>query len=122
MQWSRVAWALIFGIGMFALAQIMLLPESGKFLRSSAPLLTTLALFAGFGLTSVAFRAYFRYRRAPKTVTSSVCSRRMSARFLICFLPTRREDGLSRRLRPSRISRGVELSVPVLSTRSEGWG
>jgi putative transposase len=37
-----------------------------------------------------------------------VCSRRMSARFLICFLPTRRGDGLSRRLRPSRISRGVE--------------
>ena len=45
----------------------------------------------------------------------SVCSGRMSARFLICFLPTRGEDGLSRRLRPSGSAGGVELSVPVLS-------
>jgi hypothetical protein len=51
-----------------------------------------------------------------------VCSRRMSARCLICFLPTRREDGLSRRLRPSRISGGLSYLqwTPRLRQRKRG--
>ena len=64
-QWSRVTWAAIFGIGVFALAEIMLLPESGSQLRSIAPIVISLCLFFGFGLASFAFWAYFRYRRPP---------------------------------------------------------
>ncbi len=60
-RWSRSMWALIFGVGALAMAEIMVLPESGSHIRSVAPLITTLLLFFGFGVSSVAFWAYFRY-------------------------------------------------------------
>lgn len=64
-RWSRATWAVIFGLGAFAMAEIMVLPESGSHIRSVAPLLTTLALFLGFGVSSVAFWAYFRCTTGP---------------------------------------------------------
>jgi VHL beta domain len=64
-HWSRAMWALIFGLGAFAMAEIMILPESGSHIRSVAPLVTTLVLFVGFGVGSVGFWAYFRYTNGP---------------------------------------------------------
>ncbi|MBV8195285.1 MAG: hypothetical protein JOY80_07125 [Candidatus Dormibacteraeota bacterium] len=62
-RWSKLAWAAIFGVGAFAMAEIMLLPQSGQYLRSVAPVATTLGLFFGFGLASLLFWAYFRYHK-----------------------------------------------------------
>jgi hypothetical protein len=64
-RWNRALWGLIFGLGALAMAEIMILPESGSHIRSVAPLVTTLLLFFGFGISSVAFWAYFRYTKAP---------------------------------------------------------
>jgi VHL beta domain len=64
-RWSRAVWAIIFGLGAFAMAEIMILPESGSHIRSVAPLVTTLVLFLGFGVGSVSFWAYFRYTKGP---------------------------------------------------------
>lgn len=64
-HWNRAVWAIIFGLGAFAMAEIMILPESGSHIRSVAPLVTTLVLFFGFGVASVTFWAYFRYTKGP---------------------------------------------------------
>ncbi len=70
--WNRVAWGIVFGLGVFAFAHILINPQSGYLSDSSrTPLLTILGLFVGFGLVSVAFWAYFRYRPARSDGPSS---------------------------------------------------
>ena len=61
--WNRIAWAIVFGIGMFAFAHILINPESGYLSDTSrTPFLTVVALIVGFATVSVAFWAYFRFR------------------------------------------------------------
>jgi len=63
--WNRIAWAIVFGLGVFAFAHILLNPQSGYLADSSrTPFLTIVALFVGFGVVSVGFWAYFRFRPA----------------------------------------------------------
>jgi hypothetical protein len=61
--WSRTAWALVFGLCAFAFVHILLRPDSG-YVAASSSRWTVLVLFLGFGLLSVGFWAYFRFRPA----------------------------------------------------------
>ena len=65
-QWQRVRWAVLYAIGVFGFLFIILNPENG-FLDTSqqGSSGTAAALFIGFGLVSVLFWAWFRFRRGP---------------------------------------------------------
>lgn len=65
-KWRRSVWAVLFLVSAFLFALIMLAPSVG-YLGSTrnSPLLPAAILFAVFGLFSVAFWAYFRFRRQP---------------------------------------------------------
>jgi hypothetical protein len=62
-RWSKVGWAALFGFTLFVFVHLLLHPQSG-FGGSDhpTPLFTWLGLFVGFGLVSVGFWSYFRYR------------------------------------------------------------
>lgn len=60
---NRLLWAALLGAGVFAFFHVLINPASGYLADTSrTPLLTTLALFVGFGLGSVAFWGWFRFR------------------------------------------------------------
>lgn len=61
--WSRTAWALVFALCAFAFVHILLRPDSG-YVAASSSRWTVFVLFLGFGLLSVGFWAYFRFRPA----------------------------------------------------------
>jgi hypothetical protein len=65
-KWRRSVWAVLFGTAAFFFAWIMLQPTVG-YLGSTrrSPLLPAVILFVAFGLFSVAFWAYFRFRHGP---------------------------------------------------------
>ncbi len=62
-EWRRGIWALLFLAAAFVFAYILLDPTS-SYLGSTkvSPLIPAVILFVGFGLASVAFWAYFRFR------------------------------------------------------------
>jgi len=63
-RWHRVWWAILFVVGAFALVHMLLRPGGGYFQTSkNTPLYTMLALFVVFGVVSVAFWAYFAFRK-----------------------------------------------------------
>ena len=65
--WSFRGWLAIYGAGMFAFVHALLLPEDGFYEHSAeASLGSVLALFVGFGLFSLTFWGYFRYRHLWK--------------------------------------------------------
>ena len=70
--WRRAAWATLFLAAAFSFVHILLTPKSG-FLGSTqtSPLLAAVILFAGFGLFSVGFWAYFRYRPSQTNPTQT---------------------------------------------------
>jgi hypothetical protein len=63
--WSTVAWMVLFGVGVFGFLHVLVDPVGGYAHLSDtkrAGMLTAFALFAGFGLFSVLFWGYFRFR------------------------------------------------------------
>jgi hypothetical protein len=62
----RVQWVLLYALGVFAYAWIILNPANG-FLGAGAgvSLFAAIGLFVAFGIVSVAFWAYFRFRPEP---------------------------------------------------------
>ncbi len=61
--WNRLAWGALIFVGLFAFMHILINPQSGYLGDSSrTPLFTMLALLIGFGVASVAFWGYFRFR------------------------------------------------------------
>jgi len=67
-RWERPRWFVLYALGVFGFFWIILNPANGFVATSAGPeLVTAIALFAGFGLASVAFWAFFRFRRAPAT-------------------------------------------------------
>jgi hypothetical protein len=65
--WRRSVWAVLFLVSAFLFAWIMLTPSVG-YLGSTrtSPLLPAVILFVAFGVLSVAFWAYFRFRGEPQ--------------------------------------------------------
>jgi hypothetical protein len=63
MQWSKPAWAALFFLGVFATVHVLLKPGSGYVGSTSDTVrFSVMVLFTLFGLGSVAFWAYFRFR------------------------------------------------------------
>jgi hypothetical protein len=67
--WSRTAWALVFGLAAFGFVHVLLRPDSG-YVASNASRATVVILFVVFGLVSVGFWAYFRFRPARTPATT----------------------------------------------------
>jgi len=65
-RWSRLVWAVLFGASLFAFFHILIGPTSGYLSELSAPAwLAALGVFAAFGLFTILFWAWFRFRPAP---------------------------------------------------------
>jgi hypothetical protein len=70
-QWRRSVWAVLFAVAAFLFAYILLEPTVGYLGSTRAsPLLPAIVLFVAFGVASVAFWGYFRFR-PPREVASS---------------------------------------------------
>jgi hypothetical protein len=64
-RWSRAAWVALFASGVFAFVHILLQPSSGYVGHTQAgQKWVVIALFVGFGILSIGFWAYFRFRPA----------------------------------------------------------
>ena len=62
-RWNRVAWSVLFFLGLFATFQVLLAPGSGYVGSTTGTVaIGVMVLYAAFGAGSVAFWAYFRYR------------------------------------------------------------
>jgi outer membrane biosynthesis protein TonB len=67
-RWNRLAWALLWGAGLFAFVHILIGPTSGYVAElSPAAFLAALAVFGAFGAFSIATWLYFRVRRRAVT-------------------------------------------------------
>ena len=61
--WSRLAWAVLFGISVFAFVHLLVGPNTGYLAElTPAALVAALGAFAAFGAFSVLFWGYFRFR------------------------------------------------------------
>jgi hypothetical protein len=69
--WHKGAWAVTFGISLFVLVQVLLRPHSTSAGTSHAPLVTTVLLFALFGVGSLAFREHFARKRRLERVLAT---------------------------------------------------
>jgi hypothetical protein len=66
-RWKRRIWAILFGLGMFGFVHILMNPKSGYLADTTrTPMVTIVLLLLFFALFSVAFWAYFRFRRVPE--------------------------------------------------------
>jgi len=64
-RWNRIAWAILFGLSVFAFVHILIGPNTGYLSSLSVPaLLAALGVFLAFSVFSVVFWAYFRFRPA----------------------------------------------------------
>jgi hypothetical protein len=63
---QRVRWFVLYGLGLAGFVYILLNPASGYVpSEGSASFIVALALFVGFGISSILFWGYFRFRRKP---------------------------------------------------------
>ena len=80
--WSRLAWALLFGISVFAFVHLLVGPHTGYLSDlSPAALIAALGAFAAFGAFSLLFWGYFRFRPAqgqPGRLGTPAKARRMA--------------------------------------------
>lgn len=64
MKWNRWVWTGLLLVGLLPFLHVLLSPGSGYIATSDiVPFFTMAALFVGFGLFSIAFWAYFRFRK-----------------------------------------------------------
>jgi len=64
-KWNRRVWAVLIGVGLFGFAHVLLNPAAGAGYMadtSRTPFFTLVALLVAFGLASVLFWAWFRFR------------------------------------------------------------
>ena len=66
-KWQRWRWIVLYALGLFGFVVILLNPASGHLPKQdSASFVIALALFLGFGIASILFWAYFRFRPKPQ--------------------------------------------------------
>lgn len=65
-RWNRLVWAVLFGASVFAFFHLLIGPTSGYLSSLTAPAwLAALGVFAAFGIFTVLFWAWFRFRPSP---------------------------------------------------------
>lgn len=65
-RWNRLAWALLNGASLFAFIHILIGPTSGYLSDLVAPAwMAALGIFAAFGIFTILFWAWFRFRPSP---------------------------------------------------------
>ncbi len=68
MAWNRRVWIALLAVGLFGFVHVLLNPTAGYVADSTrTSFLTMVILLAAFGLASVLFWAWFRYRPARST-------------------------------------------------------
>ena len=71
-RWNRLAWALLWGVGLFAFVHILIGPTSGYVSElSPAAFMAALGVFAAFGALSIATWLYFGLRAKPETAETA---------------------------------------------------
>lgn len=71
-RWNRLAWALLWGLGLFAFVHILIGPTSGYVSElTPAAFMAALGVFAAFGALSIGTWLYFRLRTKPETAEGS---------------------------------------------------
>lgn len=66
-RWHRVSWILLYALGLLGFVWILLNPANGYLPpEGTVPFVTALVLFIGFGVASILFWGYFRFRPRPK--------------------------------------------------------
>jgi len=69
-HWNRRAWASLLGVAVLGFVYILINPRQGYLADATrTPMLTIVVLLLSFGLGSVLFWAYFRFRRIPAAST-----------------------------------------------------
>ncbi|MBA2275635.1 MAG: hypothetical protein H0W00_02905 [Chloroflexi bacterium] len=72
MLWDRRVWAALLGIGVLGFLHILIGPSSGYLADTTrSSFLTVVGLLIAFGLASVAFWAWFRFRPEPPSLPAS---------------------------------------------------
>jgi photosystem II stability/assembly factor-like uncharacterized protein len=61
-QWHWGAWALVFGIAVLSVLEVVVRPQTNAARGAVAPFWTTLGLFLAFGVASILFWGYFKVR------------------------------------------------------------
>ncbi len=70
-RWSRLAWALLCGVSMFAFIHILVGPTTGYLSDLTAPAwIAALGIFAAFGVFTILFWGWFRFRPTPAAEVS----------------------------------------------------
>ena len=65
-RWSRLVWAVLFGASLFAFFHLLIGPTSGYLSNlTGSAWLAALGVFAAFGIFTVLFWAWFRFRPSP---------------------------------------------------------
>lgn len=72
LRWSRRAWTVLFGIGVFAFLHVLVNPSSGYLADTErAPLVTIVILLVAFGAVSVGLWAWFRFRLQSESTAAA---------------------------------------------------
>lgn len=67
-RWNRLGWALLCGVSLFAFIHILIGPTVGYLSDLTAPAwLAALGVFAAFGIFTILFWGWFRFRPSPVT-------------------------------------------------------
>jgi len=75
--WNRALWVIPFALGAFGFVHLLLRPGGGYLNHTgNTPIFTIIGLFLAFGLASVSFWAYSRFRkpREPQAEVATVAS------------------------------------------------
>jgi hypothetical protein len=72
LRWRKDVWVIVFFIAIFLLMEVELNPASGPTHHGSAPVVTALVLFVGFGGATIWMRHFFAQRVKAKTATPAL--------------------------------------------------
>jgi hypothetical protein len=74
LRWRKDVWLIVFFIAIFLLVEVELNPASGPTHHGSAPVVTALVLFVGFGGATIWMRHFFAQRVKAKSAPPALAS------------------------------------------------